>query len=454
MNGLREHLGQSLRLHFRNRMALLYGYLFPLIFLVAFWVLYRHEKIPLIRHMGELLTVSVLGGACFGLPTTLVSERERGVWRRYRLTPLPTWAFVVSTALARYVIILSAGALQLGLALSLGMPLPAHPLDLWVAFTVVSFAFIGLGLVLAMMADNVPAVQALGQCIFLPMLIIGGVAVQLASLPTWAQHVSAFFPGRYAVEALQACVSGGGLGSIGFCLLALALIGVAGCSAGAKLFRWDAAQRFAASSGKFWLVPVLGAWLAVGLLAEVRDRIAVSIDGATVATPPAAMPAPAPLPPWMKITAKDVAALDFRVPSDGGVVSPFAGPEEEASDYTKDEVEAVRQGLLTWRPGLEGDDVQRVRNLVCVAAVPDSIQQPVERYLPPVVLNHLQEVYPKDKLIKILTWIVLHPEDGNVIDSIADLGVQGTAGDPAVVRERSYLYSLKFILRITGRIDR
>jgi hypothetical protein len=352
------------------------------------------------------------------------------------------------------VIILSAGALQLGLALSLGMPLPAHPLDLWVAFTVVSFAFIGLGLVLAMLADNVPAVQALGQCIFLPMLIIGGVAVQLVSLPMWAQHVSAFFPGRYAVEALQACVSGGGLGSIGFCLLALALIGVAGCSAGAKLFRWDAAQRFAASTGKLWLLPVLGAWLAVGLLAELRDRIAVSIDGVTIAAPAAVMPAPAPLPPWTKITAKDVAALDFRVPSDGGVVSPFAGPEEEASDYTKDEVEAVRQGLLTWRPGLEGDDVQRVRNLVCVAAVPDSIQQPVERYLPPVVLSHLQDIYPKDKLIKILTWIVLHPEEGSVIDSIADLGVQGTAGDPDVVRERSYLYSLKFILRITGRIDR
>src|SRR5688572_10654373 len=90
MNGLLHHLGLSLRLHFRNRMALLYGYLFPLIFLAVFWVLYRHEKIPLLRHMGELLTVSILGGACFGLPTTLVSERERGVWRRYRLTPVPT----------------------------------------------------------------------------------------------------------------------------------------------------------------------------------------------------------------------------------------------------------------------------------------------------------------------------------------------------------------------------
>ena len=69
MNGLRKHLGLSLRLHFRNRMALLYGYLFPLIFLVAFWVLYRHERVPLLRHMGELLTVAVLGGDGFDVST-------------------------------------------------------------------------------------------------------------------------------------------------------------------------------------------------------------------------------------------------------------------------------------------------------------------------------------------------------------------------------------------------
>ncbi|MBC7366399.1 MAG: ABC transporter permease [Undibacterium sp.] len=436
-------------------MALLYGYLFPLIFLVAFWVLYRHEKIPLIRHMGELLTVSVLGGACFGLPTTMVSERERGVWRRYRLTPVPTWAFVTSTVVARYLIVLSAGALQLVLAFALGMTLPAHPFDLWVAFTAVSFAFIGLGLVIATLADNVPAVQALGQCIFLPMLIIGGVAVQLASLPPWAQHVSAFFPGRYAVETLQGSVTGGGLGATRFSLLALVLIGAAGCLAGAKLFRWDAAQRFATRSGKFWLVPALAAWLAVGLIAEWRGRIGVATDDIPVATTPKIAEAPPPpSPPWMKITAKDVAALDFNVPSDGGVVSPYAAPDEEAADYTKDEVEAVRNGLSTWKPGLEGDDVQRVRNLLCVAAVPDSIQQPVERYLPPVVLHHLEDTYPKDKLIKILTWIVLHPEDGTVIDSLPDLGLQGTAGDPSVVRERSYLYALKFLIRITGRAGR
>src|SRR4026208_1981980 len=96
-----QQLRISLTLHYRNRMALIYSYLFPLIFLLAYWVLYRYENVPLARHMGELLTVSVLGGACFGLPTTMVSERERGVWRRYRLTPVPTAAPVARTDPAR-----------------------------------------------------------------------------------------------------------------------------------------------------------------------------------------------------------------------------------------------------------------------------------------------------------------------------------------------------------------
>lgn len=482
MNALREHLAASLRLHFRNRMALLYGYLFPLIFLVAFWVLYRHEKIPLLRHMGELLTVSVLGGACFGLPTTLVSERERGVWRRYRLAPVPTWALVTSTVVARYAIVLTAGLLQLGVALAVGMTLPEHPLSLWLAFSLVSFAFIGLGLVIAAMADNVPAVQALGQCIFLPMLIIGGVAVQLASLPAWAQHVSAFFPGRYAVEALQNAVTGAGVTGARFSLLALALTGAAGCVAGAKLFRWDAQQRFAVRAGKAWIAPVLLAWLAVGALAEWRGRIAIAADapapapkasapsapppkasGPVATTPtPTAAPAPVtppappppkekPAPPWTKLTDADVAKLDFSVPPDEGIVAPIAPADDDPTDFDATQYRRVSDKIGSWPPGDEPDDVQRVRNLLSVCAVPDAIQLPVERYMPRIVYQQLLDTYPKEKLVKILTWIAQHPDEGTVIDDISDLGVEGTAGDTTIVRERIYLYAIKFVARLTGR---
>jgi len=465
-------------------MALIYGYLFPLIFLLAFWVLYRHEKVPLLRHMGELLTVSVLGGACFGLPTTMVSERERGVWRRYRLTPLPTWMIITSTVLARYLIIVTAGALQLAAAFALGMTMPDHPVALALVFTFVAFAFIGLGLVIAMMADTVPAVQALGQCIFLPMLIIGGVAVQLVSLPEWAQRVSAFFPGRYAVEALQRCVTGEGLSAVGFNLIVLTLIGVAGCWAGGKLFRWDSQQRFAQLPGKGWLVAPLAAWLAAGLLAEWKGVSVISTDVKVMAssvpaspsptptpspvptptpaaepvptptpTPtPTPSPTPTPLPAWARITQADIDGINYNVPPDRGVVAPFSSADEAPEDYTLEEVEMVRRMLPNWPPGLVSDDIQRVRNLLYVAAVPDAIQLPVERFLPVIVLDHMKEVYATDKLVKILTYIVLHPDEGNVLASVAEVGVGGTVGDTWVVRERAYLYAIKFIARLTGRV--
>ena len=308
MNGLLLQLAVTLRLHFRNRMAVIYSYLFPTIFLLAFWVLYRYETPPLVRHMGELLTVTILGGACFGLPTTFVSDRERGVWRRYRLTPVPTSSIVASTVAARYLLLLIAGLIQLALAMLIGMPFPRHPFDLFVAFSCVSFAFIGLGLVIATMADNVPAVQALGQCIFLPMLIIGGVAVPLESLPAWAQHVSAFFPGRYAVEALRACVMGTGLGDARFSVLGLLLIGAAGCVTGARLFRWDSQQRFTAIAGKAWVVVALLAWAAVGIAAETRHRTLVR-------TTVAATPAPASATPQMPATPQSPPAASAAPPA-------------------------------------------------------------------------------------------------------------------------------------------
>lgn len=292
MRGLGEQLRMSLRLYYRNRMALFYGYLFPTVFLLAFWVLYRYDRVPLVRHVGEFLTVTILAGACFGLPTTLVGERERGVWRRYKLAPVPAGAIVVSTVLARYAIIVSAGLLQMVLGVALGMPLPDHLYGIWVAFTLSAFAFIGLGLVIAMLADNVPAVQALGQSIFLPMLILGGVAVPLTALPEWAVHVSAFFPGRYSVDAIQSTVNGPGLDGAGFSLLALVVIGLAACLAGGRMFRWDAQQRFVARGGKGWIVVALAAWVAVGVAAEYRgyvrlleDQPATTPAAATTATP-------------------------------------------------------------------------------------------------------------------------------------------------------------------------
>jgi len=74
-------------------------------------VLFRHEKIPLVRHVGEWLTVSVLAARL--RPADHARQRTRA--RRVAALPAHArgaWRILASTVAARYVIILSAGALQ------------------------------------------------------------------------------------------------------------------------------------------------------------------------------------------------------------------------------------------------------------------------------------------------------------------------------------------------------
>jgi len=454
-----------------------------------------------------------------------------------------TPALVASTVVARYCILVTAGLLQLAAALAIGMPLPRHPLDLFIVFTFVSFAFIGLGLVMAMMADNVPAVQALGQCIFLPMLIIGGIAVPLASLPDWAQHLSAFFPGRYAVQALQACVVGIGLSATRFDLLALVIIGAGGCIAGAKMFRWDAQQRFSARSGKAWVSVALLSWAIVGGLSEYRGRIAATpapgpqpqtqatttpapagpstppVEGPAGAPssplpssaaitlseaekraearvparertpspspgpssstsssqrsapaappssnpPPAEKPAAAPPPQiikpnWQAVTLEDIDRdLIFdRLPADEGIVTPIAPDEEEPDTEVGEHLQYIREMLPSWQPGKVADPVQRVRNILYVAAVPDVLQMPIERFAPLAVFDQIREDIPKDQLFKILYWIALHPSDGEdkAVDQLWALKFPNGPVDIEQTRERAALYAVKLLGRVLGKLPR
>ena len=96
--------------------------------------------------------------------------------------------------------------------------------------------------------------------------------MQLSSLPAGRSTCRRSSPAD-AVEAMQTAVTGQGLRVMGFSLLALLLIGLAGFVAGIRQFRWDAEQRFAQRSGKGWVAVALAAWAAVGLLAESRGRI-------------------------------------------------------------------------------------------------------------------------------------------------------------------------------------
>jgi len=269
MRGFWQHVRMSLVLNGRNRQALIFGYVVPVFFLIAFAAIFGAGQ-PIAKTIAPLIVISVLGGACFGLPITLVNERDRGVWRRYRLTPLGAGTFIGSTMTSRFVLVATSAALQIVLAMWVyGLGWPKQPLAFLVSFALVSFAFIGIGLIIAAIANSIGAVQALGQSLFLPMIMIGGVGVPIRMLPPWAQDFSLFLPGRYAMELIERCYGYGfDWERFKWRALILLIIGCAATLAGWKLFRWESDQRLPRSAWA-WVGLALATWIGAGILANV-----------------------------------------------------------------------------------------------------------------------------------------------------------------------------------------
>jgi len=435
--GLWRHFALTLALNVRSGRAFVYGYLVPMLFLFAFGGIFRADNPPLLHEFGQLLTITILGGACFGLPTALVAERERGVWRRYRLLPVPTLALVVVTLAARLVIVASAAALQCVVArLVYGTPWPLHLGAALVAFAAVSGSFLGLGLLIAAIAEDVPTVQALGQALFLPMILIGGVGVPLVALPSWAQRLSGFMPGRYAVDVLQRAMSEQrGLEGAGFSFVALLVIGASAGLIGAKLFRWDNASR-AGRRARLLALAGLGAWVAVGALAMRTGQLEPVAAHADYAS----------------ITDEDVDRLRFDdLPGDNELVTRLAPPFPNGKPPAR--VAEIAASLKTWAPARTGDVVDDVHALLCVAALADIGADPQEAEIGRMIFDELQARYRHALLRQVLVWIVLHPDSATAVTAAPELDLRRGRPSEQMVQERAGLYAKKYLGRLTGRIS-
>jgi ABC-2 type transport system permease protein len=346
--------------------------------------------------------------------------------------------------------------------------------------------------VIAALADSVPAVQALGQAVFLPMIMIGGVGVPLHVLPSWAQHVAGYLPGEYAVRVLDACMrSSGSLYQERFALLALLVIGAAGCLAGAKMFRWDMGQKLSAQA-KAWAVPALLSWVAVGLVAQfsghlriVRQtqtlatlvggvnapatgptpatsaltlpaatRSAATVPATTVPATTTASTAPALPARWTDVTDAQINAITYDdLEPDDGTVTPIAASMDGLDDDTQKRLDDLRDKLTNWAPSNDTDPVQKVRALLSVAAVADVLEDPNESQIPLIIFERLKNENDKHKLEQILTYIIDYPDKGRVFTDLSDLGWE-TAVEEDMVRDRTAAYAKKLLARLLGKVKR
>lgn len=176
--------------------------------------------------------------AVMTLPETLADYRDRGILRRYRVTPLRSWQIVGSHACTQLALG-TAGAVLLVVVALIAFDVSAPASWPLVAFAFVSSAacLLSFGFLLGAVLPTVRTTQAVAAGLYFPAIFLSGAVWPSEALPELAQTLGRALPLTYAVNALREAWSGGSVD-----LVAVGVLlgtGAVATAMALRLFRWE-----------------------------------------------------------------------------------------------------------------------------------------------------------------------------------------------------------------------
>lgn len=197
--------------------------------------------------IANFVAVGIVSATFLNLGVKLVQDRESGVLKRLRSTPLPTWAFLgghVGIALV-VAFTLTLVLLVLGFV-AYDTPIPGDTLlalALAVVIGAATFASLGFAFTLLVSHESAAAPMVVGSALVL--LFLSGNFFQMERAPTLLAVVGEIFPVGHLNDALLTALNphttGSGIEWLD--LLILAAWGLFGAVVTAQRFRWTPHQR-------------------------------------------------------------------------------------------------------------------------------------------------------------------------------------------------------------------
>jgi len=241
---LRAQIKAELLMTLRRGDSVLLNLAIPLGLLVFFSVVDVLPKPAGVHHPVQFLTPGILALAV--MSTSMVSlgiatgfERQYGVLKRLRVTPLGRGRLLaakIATVLLVEVIQVAA-VMAVGLLLgwnptgSLGLALPA--------IVMATVAFAGLGLLMAG-ALKAEVTLAAANGLYLLLLLLGGMVFPLTKLPAALRYVAEALPAGALSDALHGSLGATGAAGVpGRAWLVLACWAVATPLVATRFFRWE-----------------------------------------------------------------------------------------------------------------------------------------------------------------------------------------------------------------------
>jgi len=232
----------------RNPAAVFFTVMFPVLLLVIFNLLFGDQTIEGLEvevstyYVPAIITLAVITATAQTLAISLTRDRETGLLKRVRGTPLPAWVFIAGrvgnslvVSVLMLVVLSAIGRVVYGVTVPTGN-LGAVVLTL--AVGAASFCCIGFALTGAIPSQE--AAPPIVNAALLPLYFISGVFVPEDEIPSGVLRFADAFPIRHFFEAFFAAWDPNSTGGLEPGQLAIVLgWGVAALVAALLTFRWE-----------------------------------------------------------------------------------------------------------------------------------------------------------------------------------------------------------------------
>jgi ABC-type multidrug transport system permease subunit len=255
-------------------MFLFFSLLMPMIFLFLFvmiWGKSSPEKISYI--FGGILTLTVMGGF-WGLSVQLVTFREQGILRRFRLAPVGAGPMLASSIIANFILVVPfifvemlVGRYVLHMASWGNVPV------IFLLVMIGSATFSAFGLIVASVTNSMQETQIINQLIWMVFLFLSGATIPLSVFPGWVQYLTLFSPATYLATGFQSAMTHRAtFPEILTDSVALTVGLLVAFEIARRIFRWEPEEKVSPRA-KVWVVVALIPFLAFGAYEAVNGTL-------------------------------------------------------------------------------------------------------------------------------------------------------------------------------------
>lgn len=242
----------DLRGFLRNRQSRFFTIALPVMFLLIFASVFSGHDHGVkvsggridtsVAYVPGIIALGIIAASFVNLVITVTAQRETGVLKRRRATPMPAEAIIAGRAMTSMVTALFMTGLLLVIGwAAFGALVPARTAPALVVTVLLGAAvFCCLGFALASVIRDADAAQPVTQATMLPLYFISGVFVAVSTLPHWLVDIADVFPVRHLAAALLTAYNPHtrGAGFSASDLLILTAWGIAGLAVALRRFSW------------------------------------------------------------------------------------------------------------------------------------------------------------------------------------------------------------------------